>query len=268
MNQRKSLDNQLGDMVRSLLGWSAALPKAERDRIKTEARETINACEVYLRAERRALEKGKMPPQPPQDFGLILSTIAARAPFDAIEKMETASIEEMALKLPIWPKFRDVRGLGPLGVGIIHAEASVPASDLNGLYPDYERVSKLYKRLGLAVFDGRAQGRMSQALTGDQRKLAWVERGYNPMRRSRIWTVGSSLIKLNGNDGRYRSLYLRRKAYERERAEANGIRVLPADKIPKGEEARCISLKHIDLRAQRVMEKQLVEDLWNAWRLA
>lgn len=268
MNQRLSMDNMLGAMVRSLLGWSLALPKAERDRIKEEAAAEVNACEVYVRAERRAREKGKEPPAQPRDFGFILPTIAARAPFAAIEAMESAAIEELAQKLPIWPKFSEVRGLGPLGIGIIHAEAVVAREDIAGLFPDYERVSQLYKRLGLAVFDGHAQGRVPKQMPREQRKEAWIARGYSPMRRSRLWTIGASLIKLNGDDGRYRGLYLRRKAYERERAEANGIQVVPASKIPKGKEGGYISLQQVDRRAQRVMEKQLVEDMWNAWREA
>jgi hypothetical protein len=268
MNQRKSIDNQLGAMVRSQCGWALDLPKVQRDGIKEHAAALIKTCESHARLAQRAMERGTEPPDPPPDFGFIMATIAARAPFDGLEASETKSIEALAQQLPIWPRFADVRGLGALGVGMIHAEAASDRPELAGLYPDYERVSKLYKRLGLAVFDGYAQGRVPSSMPAAQRAQAWKERGYNPSRRSKMWSVGSSLIKLNGDDGRYRGLYLRRKSYERERAEAKGIHVVTAAKILKGREGEFISLKHIDLRAQRVMEKQLVEDLWNAWREA
>ena len=79
-------------------------------------------------------------------------------------------------------------------------------------------------------------------------------------------TSGQSLVKSNG-DGKYRGIYLWRKQREREIAEAKGLTVAPSAKIPKSQSEKYMSHGHIDKRAQRYMEKCLLRDLWQAWRV-
>ena len=110
---------------------------------------------------------------------------------------------------------------------------------------NYENPAKLWKRLGLGPYEGKAAStwRKAGGLSAEQ----WIEVGYSPRRRSAMWTIGDALIK--GNDGAYKQLYDDRKAYEVERD-------------PK------MSKMHAHRRAQRYMEKRLVRDLWQAWRKA
>lgn len=64
-------------------------------------------------------------------------------------------------------------------------------------------------------------------------------------RRAIMWVIGDVLIK--SNKGKYREIYDRRKVYETTRA-------------PE------MSKMHAHRRAQRVMEKELLVDLWRQWR--
>ena len=90
----------------------------------------------------------------------------------------------------------------------------------------------------------------------------WIAHGYSRVRRSRMFVIGDALIKANGE---YRAVYLARKEYERQRAEAAGLTVAPALKIPKARANEFISDGIIHRRAQRYMEKRLLRDLWQAW---
>lgn len=267
MEQRKRSDLAIGSFLRTQLGWSALLPAAERKEIKERAAEIITAGERHLR---QCLKEGRhwtavdMPSELGEFGDLVMASIEARAPFDTIEKDAESKMTRLAMSLPVWPWCEPIRGFGALGLAIIVAEcAGQDAASLS----DYATKSKVWKRLGLAVIDGVAQGRMSKEISGKDRKEAWIKRGYSPMRRSAVWTIGHSLCMQNG-DGKYRSAYLTRKEYERQRAEEIGLIVAPAGKIPKSRQAEYMSVGHIDRRAQRYMEKLLIRDLWNAWREA
>jgi len=93
--------------------------------------------------------------------------------------------------------------------------------------------------------DGMRQGHVQKGLSRDDRNAAYIEHGYSPKRRSRMWNIGDALIKGNA-DGIYRATYLKRKEYELARN----------PEMPK---------IHAHRRAQRYMEKRLLRDLWRAW---
>lgn len=215
MEQRKRLDLGLGSHLRIKLGWRRDLPEKERKRIAAEA-------QAIMRAE-----------EPDNDF--VLASRGARKPFAAIEAAMDKQLAKLARQLPVWEAFgKQVRGFGEISLAIIVAEAG----DLS----NYDSEAKLWKRMGLAA----GQGRVPPNLSREQRKQAWIERGYSPRRRSRMWNVGDALIKGN-RDGVYRRLYLERKAFE----------------VARNPE---MSLMQAHRRAQRYMEKRLLRDLWRAWR--
>lgn len=248
MEQRKRTDLSLGWFLKTVLGWSKNLPDAERDAIAERAAEMIAIGE--------ALAKGKPVKADPvfeEWRPLILATIQARGPFDRIEADATKLMEKLAITLPVWSWVEPIRGFGALGLATIVAEA--------GDLANYPTVAKLWKRMGLAVMDGVRQGGLLKTAA----KADWIAHGYNRQRRSRMWNIGQSLVKGN-QDGTYRTIYLARKEYERTKAEAAGLTVAPAGKIPKGKQAEHMSHGHIDKRAQRYMEKRLLRDLWRAWR--
>lgn len=184
---------------------------------------------------------------------IVHAHIASRAPYDRIRKENHKTLEKLAATLPVWEAFKDVRGFGPASLGVIVAESG----DLS----NYSNHSKLWKRMGLAVMDGKRQG----GLTKNAPKEDWIKHGYVAERRSLIWNIGDALIKAN-QDGRYRTIYLKRKEIERAKAEALGLTVAPAAKIPAKRASEFMSEGHIHRKAQRYMEKRLLRDLWQAWR--
>jgi hypothetical protein len=236
MEQRKRSNLALGAYVRTQLGWSKNLPESDRKRIAIEADALIKT---------------------PGDHHLALTIEAvemARQPFEDIEKASLSAMSAAAQTLPVWEAFgKSIRGFGPASLAVIVAEAG----DLS-LYSSH---SKLWKRMGLAVFDGVRQGGLKKTASKDD----WIAHGYNRQRRSRVWNIGDALIKSNG-DGVYRATYLARKEFERAKAEAAGLKVAPAAKIQKARAHEFMSDGQIHRRAQRYMEKRLLRKLWQAWR--
>lgn len=188
------------------------------------------------------------------DHELAMFAIATTMPFinsrELLEKERKQVEKQMAKeakKLPVYPWVESVKGFGALGFAQIIGEAG----DLS----NYSTVSKLWKRLGLAVING-----------GRQRMVSGVdalEHGYNPSRRAVVWTIGDSMFRANGP---YSDLCRERKEYERAKAESEGLTVCPAAKIPAKKKDEYRSDGHIHNRAKRYMEKRLIRDLWRAWR--
>lgn len=147
----------------------------------------------------------------------------ARAPVHAVRLEAERWLEKAAQELPAADFVRSVHGFGWLGLAAIVGEA--------GDLANYATEAKLWRRFGLAVFDGAAE----RPRKGDVL-------GFSPARRTVIWTIGTSLIK---QQNRYQALYLKRKEYEL---------------------ARDIILIAAHKRAQRYVEKALLRHLWKAWR--
>ena len=107
--------------------------------------------------------------------GLLLPFAEARAILDGRRKIHEKRLCKMGESLPKAVEFMGcVRGLGSLSIAQILAEAGDPAK--------YDNPGKLWKRMGLAVIDGKSQRRTKD-------KEGAVEQGYNPRRRSLMWVV-------------------------------------------------------------------------------
>jgi hypothetical protein len=247
MEQRKRSDLALLAHLRMVLGWSKALPAAESERIKAHAQALVEMGECEAKGRPAEADAAYTEWQP-----TILATIASRAPHDKIEAAAKKQMEALAKQLPVWPWVESVRGFGAVSLAVIVAEAG----DLS----NYDNPAKLWKRMGLAVMGGVRQGGLPKTAS----KAAWIEHGYNRQRRSLVFVIGESLIKGNA-DGPYRTLYLARKELERQKAEAMGLTVAPAAKIPAKRAAEFMSEGHVHRRAQRAMEKRLLRDLWSNW---
>jgi hypothetical protein len=256
MEQRKRADLALGSFLRMVLGWSLALPKSEQEAIRAKAASLIDIGEKLAKQEAKAEEKRKpVEGVDDPDFiewqDMIMASIKSRAPFDKIESVTTKEMEKLAVTLPVWAEFGEgIRGFGARSLAVIVAEAG----DLS-LYP---KKGHLWKRMGVAVIDGKRQG----GLAKNAHKDDWIEHGYNRERRSKMFVIGDTLVK---SDGPYRAVYLARKEYERQRAEAEGLIVAPSAKIPAKRKDEFMSDGHVHRRAQRYMEKRLLRDLWQAW---
>lgn len=156
----------------------------------------------------------------------------------AVEKQMVAH----AKKLPIAGWISATRGFGMLNLAILVGEAG----DLS----NYSTPAKLWKRMGLAPFNGRAPAtwRVKGGASADD----WTAMGYNPKRRSAMWNIGQCVIKAQSASddraaGEYRALYDQRKAYELERIESKA---------------------HANNRALRYVEKRILLNTWRAWRAA
>jgi len=262
MEQRKRADLSLGSYLRTALGWTLSKPVTRRNAIKSKAAEIMKAGEEYVKATRkmaRDTERRKnlvvMPEMAEslrQYAHIVVPQIEMRGRTDELEAAATRAMTNLAKQLPVAAWIDSIHGVGPKGLAIIIGEAG----DLG----NYANPGKLWKRMGVAVIDGKRQG----GLTKTAAKADWEVHGYNRVRRSRLYTIGDAMLKHVKCP--YRQIYLDRKAYESARAEADGLIVAPAVKIPKAKQAEYRSLGHIDNRARRYVEKRLLKDLWRAWR--
>lgn len=271
MEHRKRNMNSLGDQLRRQMGWSLAEPPAVRKAIEQRATEIVTLGQRYLRDAARVAKKAgggedhggggnhlrsvPLPPAVAPYAEIVLTTLMLGERPLAIEETHAAEMERLAQQLPVWERVKDWPQFGPLALAIIVAEAAGEHSLGLG---DFPTKGKLFKRLGLAVIDGVRQGGLRKGVP----KKEWERHGYSRIRRSRVWTATTWLVVKNP---RYRALYLARKEYETLRAEAEGLKIAPAAKVPKARAAEYRTLGHIDHRARRFAEKHFLCDLWRAW---
>jgi hypothetical protein len=240
MKQQGKLDRALESYVRrQMTDW--------RPDMVDEDRKAANARVASLI---EAARKGKPEAEPIADD--VAANDGARAYFDTTREAAEGPMETLAKGLPVYPWVKGVRGFGELSLATIVGEA--------GNLSNYATKSKLWKRMGVAVFDGIRQGGLKKGAAAEE----WIAHGYNRERRSMLWVIGDSIIKqqvrkvkdADGKDtgerksiGPYGAVYLARKAYE----------------LARDPEIKPIAAHR---RAQRYMEKRLLRDLWQAWRRA
>lgn len=156
----------------------------------------------------------------------MLPLLDARDGIEKSRKTVEKRLLALAKGLPIVGWVEQQRGVGLLSLAGIIGEAG----DLS----TYSNPAKLWKRMGLAVIGGERQRKKEGA--------AGIEHGYNPSRRSLVWTIGDCIIKAGGP---LKELYNERKAYEMPRVKTK---------------------MHAHNRAKRYIEKRLLRDMWRAWR--
>lgn len=195
------------------------------------------------------VSNGKPLPEGSDELAIRVVCLPILAAVDLVEASQKHEEKEMvaAVKdLPIAAWVADVRGLGHLGLANILAETG----DLSG----YSTEAKVWKRLGLAVLDGRRQGAPGPGATDED----WIEHGYRAERRSVMWNIGANFVKCGGH---YRELYDRYKAEYLARPWCGECRA----KTDKGPRDHCTP-GHAHNRAARKMTKTFIRDLHRAWR--
>jgi hypothetical protein len=249
IKMQRKISNAMGGLVRRALGWQLDLPEKERAGLNKRAAELI-----------AAFEKGDIRPELAGLAALLLQTLAGRAPFDKLRDEVERDMKKMAKQLPVWSSWaKDVRGLGEKSLAIIVGEAG----DLNS----YDNPAKLWKRMGLAVLNGRRQGSPES-----NTKETWIEHGYNKERRSASWNIADRLIladmrwmnketgEVKKEAGPYGELYHAKKAEYM-------VRVAATEELDKGHVDKWTPLR-AERAARRYAEKRLLRDLWRAWRHA
>lgn len=184
IRMQNRIGNAAGAYVRTVLGWSPALPEKEREAIRKRAAAVV-----------KAIEKGQADGVDPDIAVTVALALKSREPFDERRKLVEKAMRQAARQLPVWPWVEGIRGFGDLSLAVIVAEAG----DLSG----YANPGKLWKRLGLAPKQTYRQADNGAHMVPKAR-------------RAEIFAcVGDPLLK--GNDGEYRAEYDRMKAAYLER---------------------------------------------------
>jgi hypothetical protein len=142
------------------------------------------------------------------------------------------ALDKLAKQLPAWSWVDAFKGLGPGGF----AEIVAHCGDLG----QYDNPAKVWKRMGLAVFDGKAQGKRKDAAEA-------AIHGFSPRRRAVMHCLGESILRARRLNPEYGEIYDARKALEAAKPE-------------------CQTKMHAHKRAMRYIEKRLLKHLWQAWR--
>lgn len=238
MEQRKRGHLSLASWLRTSLGWSPVLPDKERKAIRDQALDLVKTGREHAKSLKAGKEFDCDEPDYQRFETFILAALAGDQHAEVNERIAEKNMVRLAMTLPVWDAWaKDVHGFGAKGLAVIVGEAG----DLS----EYATHSKLWKRMGVAVMDGVRQGGLSKGAAKEE----WIAHGYNRQRRSRLFTIGDSIIKATRQANPYRELYLSRKDVERA-------------KLPEA------TPMHVHRRAQRYMEKRLLRDLWKAWRRA
>lgn len=225
-------ERRLGALARRAIGWSYDMPERERAAANKRAEAMTKALLAGkpLSAEDAAVAhvSGLI-----EDVGVVQASLA---PLVAARKAIEKEMEESAKALPAASLVEATRGFGYRGLAVIVGEAGDLAA--------YPNPAKLWKRLGLAPYRGRAGStwKVQGGLTAED----WVELGYSGARLGQLYGVVAEPL-MKSNDGKYRALYLAAKG----RFVAEGKAQRPA---------------HAHKHAMRVMTKEIVLDCWRAWR--
>src|SRR5690606_8014123 len=201
-------------------------------------RQALMRAEVRLELQIQAIQRrlgaiGRLEPT----SGVPSPTLIleeAQASIREKRKVYERSLVKAAKQLPQARIVDEIRGLGMLGFAQIVAEV--------GDFAAYDSPAKVWKRMGLAPYMGKAAGTWKRE--GGLSAKEWTAYGYSPIRRSIMHVLGDSAIKTQGP---LRDLYLQRKEYERAKAPD-------------------LSDMQIHLRALRYIEKRLLLWIWQAWR--
>ncbi len=213
-----------------MMGYSSTLTEGERSKFFDKARAIFESIRTG-----KSFESGL---SPLHDLELklycgIAADVGTR--YRAAESEIEREIESLAKQLPVAPFVDAIKGVTAKGLGHIIGETG----DLSR----YSGPAKVWKRLGLAPYNGKAGStwRREGGLSADE----WTVLGYVSSRRSVMYVVGDPMMKTN--DGKYRAKYDARRAHT----------AVTHPDWTKG---------HSHLDGMRIMVKELVKDLWRAWR--
>ena len=247
-------------VVRRALGWYSDDEDSKREALNARAARIVDVV-VYG-------EKPK--PEDAEIIELLRPKLTVWKEMISVAELQINALEKaMCALVPSLPGYefqQSVKGFGDKAFALIVG--------LAGDLSKYPKKGHLHRRLAIAPFekDGVVKAPSTWRMKGGLTTEDWAdrERGpkYSPERRSVLFAyLEDPLIKLNG-DGYYRSVYLRTKEREGEKAAAAGLIVAPSAKIPRKRQAEFMSVGQIERRARRAMSQKLLRDLWAAWRRA
>lgn len=235
LKSRIMIDNRLVANVSTMMGYSAGMEEKERKAVRAEAEAVI-----------AALDKGEPVNAKWSDLAGRVSSVvqSVKISSDGFDTFLSGIEKEMirlAKQLPAakWIEDTDRRGFGILSLATVIGETG----DLSL----YANPAKVWKRLGLAPFQGKMPSTWRRGAEGKLSAEQWTEIGYSPRRRSIMFVVGENIVKQN--KGSYR------KRYDEAKAAAH-------TNHPDWSDGRC------HWHAMLLATKRLVLDLWKEWNQA
>ena len=225
--------NALEALARRALGWQYDIEDSERESLNKRAKRIIYA----------ALVEKDQKPEDQQVYDLIgIDITAVAAGLDATTKARHGielEMKRIARSLPIYEWAKPIKGFGELGLAVLLAEA--------GNLSDYRKKGHLWKRLGLAPYNGQALSTWRR--TGGLSAAEWTEAGYSPTRRAEIFSCISDPLfrQQTCTAGPYRDIYdQRRERFEERNPDSTKM--------------------HYHRDALRIMTKHLIKHTWQEWR--
>lgn len=244
IKHQSRLARSLEAEVRDAFGFRTNLPEPQRKKISAQAIALIKQCRAGTQSEEHSLIAM-----------LVIASDQSRSSWDAIVLDRKKALERAARKLPGYDFVKGTRGAGDLGFAQIIGEAG----DLS----NYANPGKLWKRLGLAPYDGHAMSSWMRE-TWRPRKLTseeWIANPFKPERYAIIAQIATWLVtaqceakeksgtKHGRPKGRYGEFYVGRREH---------TDITHQD----------WSDGHARADALRYTVKKFTRDLWVAWRRA
>ena len=238
--------------------------RLRQDMVSAQTKLTLQALALLRRAvggdkkEAAAIFAAVKKGEPHRLAAHVLPHFAALEPLEKQRAAYEKSLVKLVRTLPIHAWAKSVKGLGDMSLAGIVGEC--------GDVGTFKSVSAVWKRMGLAVIDGKAQGRPGAGASADD----WIKHGYNKRRRS-VSRVGLQYVI--GSMGLYRApfgaddpcatpyqkVFTDRARYE---AQALGLSVKESKTGKDSYDA------HVANRALRYVEKRVLKHLYIEWRRA
>ncbi len=168
-----------------------------------------------------------------------------------LEDYADGRVAKMIQSHPAYPWFSRVKGVGRENIGKVVGLVDIHKANT---------ISALWQFAGYGVSDGKAPKKVKN---GGKLK-------YNSKLRSMCWRLGTSLMK---GSGKFYEFYCAEKAKYMQRYAQQGVKVVPANKLPQKdgkfyEPEGIISEGHVHNQALRKMIKLFLACLWLVWREA
>lgn len=253
-------DRPLEQFLARSIGGDPNLSDLDNHRIKL-----AKAKKVRVQLERDSLDANtsSYPELSAIAFKVNQISFAARQQWDSLRYDTENRMVKLARLLPVWPWVQSISGIAELGLAVLVGEA--------GDIGKYDGPSKLWVRFGLGTFDGYRQGFVPKEITGDARKQAWIDRGYNPARRAEVWAFLDDVLfrhqwrGAKDDQGKNPAISKQPIAVA---AHAIGPYGQAYGDRKEWNLARGLQPAHADKDARRFMAKRFIRDLWLAWREA
>jgi hypothetical protein len=244
MKMQSRIDRSMEAYIRCFVfGFSPMLPEAERKEITKKTTALLKQCREYSAPE-EYVDIAEM----------VLQSDASRACWDKLCSGRKRAMEKLAKQVPAAAWVEAQPGVGLHGFAQIIGEAG----DLS----NYANPAKLWKRLGLAPYDGLAMSTWMRE-TWRPRKLTsdeWIDNPFKPERYAimaqigqwlwvKQWTGKEKAPPDGKPNGHYGEVYARRRAHTTQ---------THPDWTPM----------HSHKDALRILMKQFILDLWVEWQRA